>query len=88
VTRIAIVMPKSGAGMESGVIVTWRKAPGEAVARGEPIVEIETDKTTLEMEAATSGVLVEIVHEGGSEVPVGEPIGWLEDGQPSGGPNA
>lgn len=87
-TRIAIVMPKSGAGMETGAVVAWRRKPGEAVARGEPIVEIETDKTTLEMEAASAGVLVEIVYDAGSEVPVGEVVGWLDDGQRDGGADA
>ena len=87
-TRIAIVMPKSGAGMETGAVVAWRRQPGEPVARGEPIVEIETDKTTLEMEASTAGVLAEIVHDAGTEAPVGEVIGWLDDGQLAGGTDA
>ena len=48
---------------------------------GDVIAEIETDKSTVEMEAtALGGTLAEIVHDAGDEVPVGEPIAWLEDG--------
>ena len=50
------------------------------IARGDVIAEIETDKSTVEMEATASGTLAEIVHDAGAEVAVGEPIAWLEDG--------
>ena len=53
---------------------------GAVVARGDAIAEIETDKTSVEMEATASGTLIEIVHDAGEEVPVGETIAWLEDG--------
>ena len=78
--RIPIEMPRLGYDMETGKIGGWLKHVGDAVARGDVVAEIETDKTTVEMEAAASGTLVEIVHEAGAEVPVGEPIAWLEDG--------
>ncbi|HEV8401802.1 MAG TPA: biotin/lipoyl-containing protein [Candidatus Limnocylindrales bacterium] len=80
-TRIAIEMPKLGYDMETGTIGGWLKAVGDTIARGDAIAEIETDKTTVEMEAAVGGELVEIVHGAGQEVPVGATIAWLEDGQ-------
>jgi pyruvate dehydrogenase E2 component (dihydrolipoamide acetyltransferase) len=78
--RIAIEMPKLGYDMETGKVAAWLKHAGDAVTRGDVIAEIETDKSTVEMEATASGTLVEIVHDAGAEVPVGEPIAWLEDG--------
>src|SRR5881392_4002560 len=59
--------------MESGTIVKWLKSEGEAVEKGEPLYELDTDKVTQEVEADFSGVLLQIaVNEG--EVPVGETI--------------
>ena len=78
--RVEIAMPNLGYDMEAGKIASWLVAVGDQVERGQPIAEIETDKATVEMEALATGTLVEIVHEAGSEVPVGETIGWLEDG--------
>ncbi len=78
--RIPIEMAKLGYDMETGRIAGWSKNVGDTVQRGEVIAEIETDKATVEMEALASGILVEIVHEAGAEVPVGEAIGYLEDG--------
>ena len=78
--RIPIEMPKLGYDMETGVVAGWLKGVGDMIARGDVIAEIETDKSTVEMEATAAGMLAEIVHEAGAEVPVGEPIAWLEDG--------
>ncbi len=77
--RIPIEMPRLGYDMESGRIVSWTRRVGDRVTRGEVIAEIETDKTTVEMEATASGTLVEILAEAGSELPVGAVIGYLED---------
>ena len=71
-------MPQAGQGMESGRIIQWLKTVGSTVRRGDPIVEIETDKSNLEIEAKVSGVLVEIVHQAGDEVAVGTTIGYIE----------
>jgi pyruvate/2-oxoglutarate dehydrogenase complex dihydrolipoamide acyltransferase (E2) component len=76
--RVPIEMPKLGYDMETGRIASWLKAVGDQVKRGEAIAEIETDKTTVEMEARASGVIVEIVHGAGDEVPVGTTIAQLE----------
>jgi pyruvate dehydrogenase E2 component (dihydrolipoamide acetyltransferase) len=78
--RIAIEMPKLGYDMETGVVSSWLKQVGDTVARGEAIAEVETDKTTVEMESVAAGTIVEIVHEAGVEVLVGQPIAYLEDG--------
>lgn len=76
--RIPIEMPKLGYDMEEGAIGNWLKQVGDSVTRGEPIAEIETDKTTVEMEATHSGTLVEQTLAPGEEVPVGSVIGYLE----------
>lgn len=79
--RIPIAMPKLGYDMETGTIAGWLKAVGDAITRGDAIAEIETDKTTVELEATASGTLAEIVHAAGETLPVGETIGWLDDGR-------
>ncbi|HET6507985.1 MAG TPA: dihydrolipoamide acetyltransferase family protein [Baekduia sp.] len=66
-------MPRLSDSMEEGVIVRWLKADGDEVARNEPVVEIETDKATMEFEASDAGVLSIVVPEG-STVPVGAVI--------------
>ena len=77
--RIAIEMPKLGYDMESGRIGSWTKQVGDRIARGDVIAEIETEKSTVEMEALAAGTLVEIVAQAGAELPVGETIAWLDD---------
>jgi pyruvate dehydrogenase E2 component (dihydrolipoamide acetyltransferase) len=71
-------MPNLGYDMDEGKISSWLKRVGDRVERGEPIAEIETDKTTVEMEALASGTLAEIVHEEGAVVAVGDVIARLE----------
>ena len=78
--RIAIEMPKLGYDMESGKIGSWVKQVGDTVARGDVLAEIETEKSTVDMESTAAGTLVEIVAEAGAELPVGEVIGYLDDG--------
>jgi pyruvate/2-oxoglutarate dehydrogenase complex dihydrolipoamide acyltransferase (E2) component len=78
--RIPIELAQLGYDMETVKISACVKQFGDAVVRGEPVAEIETEKATVEMEALASGTLVEIVHAAGEEVPVGAVIGWLDDG--------
>jgi pyruvate dehydrogenase E2 component (dihydrolipoamide acetyltransferase) len=78
--RVPIEMPNLGYDMESGVVAEWLKSVGDTITRGETIAAIETDKATLQMPALAAGTLIEIVHEAGSEVAVGEPIAYLETG--------
>ena len=76
--RVDVTMPNLGYDMESGRILAWRKSVGDAVRRGEPLAEIETDKASVEMEALASGTLVEIVHDVGAEVAIGAAIATIE----------
>jgi pyruvate dehydrogenase E2 component (dihydrolipoamide acetyltransferase) len=70
---VEVKLPRLGQGMESGTIVRWLKAEGEAVAKGEPLYELDTDKVTQEVEAEAAGVLLKIVVADG-EVDVGETV--------------
>ena len=72
------MMQQLGPDVDSGVIVVWLKEIGETVSKGDPLVEVETEKAVLEMEALDSGVLVETISGVGTEVPVGTVIGYLE----------
>lgn len=71
-----IIMPKLGFDMSSGNVVRWLKAEGAAVHRGDALLEIETDKATVEVQAEVDGVLGKILVAKG-EVPVGDPIGQI-----------
>jgi pyruvate dehydrogenase E2 component (dihydrolipoamide acetyltransferase) len=68
-----IKLPRLGQGMESGTIVKWLKSEGDAVEKGEPLYELDTDKVTQEVEADASGVLLKIAVQEG-EVPVGQTV--------------
>ena len=70
---VEVKLPRLGQGMESGTIVRWLKAEGEAVAKGEPLYELDTDKVTQEVEAEAYGVLLKIVVADG-EVDVGATV--------------
>lgn len=75
-----VIMPKAGIDMTEGQIVKWLKQEGDTVAEGEIILEIMTDKTSMEIEAEASGVLLKILRHAGDMVPVTEVIGYI--GQP------
>ncbi len=68
------VMPILGADMTEGIVVAWRKQPGERVERGEIIVEVETDKATVEVESFLAGVVEQLLVGEGAKVPVGTPL--------------
>lgn len=72
-----VIMPKAGMSMETGTILKWLKKEGEEVSAGEPLLEIETDKVSMEVESEASGVLLRIVRHEGEEVPVTETIGYI-----------
>lgn len=73
----AVIMPKAGMAMEEGQIIRWLKQEGDPVETGEPILEIETDKVAMEVEAERSGVLLKITRGDGETVPVTETIGYI-----------
>src|SRR6185436_10400130 len=66
-----LIMPKAGDAMTEGKVVKWYKQPGDAVKKGEPIAEIETDKVNLDLEAETDGTLGAHAAKEGDMVPVG-----------------
>ncbi len=70
-----LLLPRLGETMEQGRVVAWLKRPGDAFVRGETIVEIETDKTVVELPALADGVLRRIDAEVGTDVDVGAPLG-------------
>lgn len=72
-----IVMPKLGETMEKGKIIRWLKKEGEKVNRGEPLLEVETDKATLEVEARASGTLRKILAQEGEVIPVTRTIAFI-----------
>jgi pyruvate dehydrogenase E2 component (dihydrolipoamide acetyltransferase) len=78
-----VIMPKMGDAMEEGTLLRWLKQQGDEVAAGEPIAEIETDKVTLEIEAAEGGVLSRTLVAEGAVVPIGTAIATIgEDDAP------
>src|SRR5437879_4108475 len=73
----SVIMPALELAQETGKVLRWLKAPGDTVAKGEPIVEIETDKVTVEIEAPASGVLREVTAGVGDVVPVGKTVALI-----------
>lgn len=78
-------MPKLGADMESGVLIAWRKQPGDAVARGDIMAEIDTAKGVIEVESFASGKLDKLLGQPGERYPVGAVLAIIrEDGVAAG----
>ena len=73
-------MPRLSDTMGEGAISTWRKQPGDPVAVGDVLVEIETDKAVMEYEAYEAGILAEILVPEGRNADIGAPIALLDDG--------
>lgn len=73
----SLVMPALEMAQESGILVRWLKRDGEAVTKGEPVMEVETDKVTVEIEAPGSGVLGGVLAQEGDVIPVGQTIAWI-----------
>ena len=67
-----VLMPQLGMAQDSAVIVSWLKAPGDAVVADDPLIEVETDKATMEIPAGRDGFLTQIRAAVGVEVPVGD----------------
>src|SRR5580692_1007671 len=74
---ISVVMPALEMAQETGKVLAWRKKEGERVTKGEPLLEIETDKAVVEIESPGDGVLAGITANVGAVIPVGETIAWL-----------
>jgi pyruvate dehydrogenase E2 component (dihydrolipoamide acetyltransferase) len=69
-----VIMPALGMAQETGTLLQWLKAEGEQVTQGEPLLEVETDKARVEIEAPASGTLVNVTAGPGDEIPVGQVI--------------
>jgi pyruvate dehydrogenase E2 component (dihydrolipoamide acetyltransferase) len=74
---ISVVMPALEMAQETGKLLAWRKKEGERVTKGEPLLEIETDKAVVEVEAPGDGILAGVTAHVGAVIPVGETIAWL-----------
>jgi len=86
---VEIGMPKLSDSMEEATVLAWLKQPGDAVKRGEPLVEVETDKATVVYEAETDGVLEEVVVQAGQAAQLGAVIARLRvDGGATAAPSA
>jgi len=80
--EVDIVMPELAESMASAKLASWLKAEGDAVTAGQPIAEIETDKTTVEIEAPATGVLQAIRIPAGTDgVTVGTVLAVIADGR-------
>src|SRR5438270_4333747 len=73
----SVVMPAVEMAQETGKLLSWRKKEGDRVAKGEPLLEIETDKAVVEVESPAEGILAGISASEGDVIPVGQTIGWL-----------
>src|SRR5271157_1667697 len=73
----SVVMPALEMAQETGKLIAWRKQEGDRVSKGEPLLEIETDKAVIEIEAPADGVLAGIKAEPGADIPVGQTIAWI-----------
>lgn len=74
---ISVVMPALEMAQETGKLISWLKKEGQQVAKGEPLLEVETDKAVMEVEAPGDGILAGIKVREGDVVPVGQTIAWL-----------
>jgi pyruvate dehydrogenase E2 component (dihydrolipoamide acetyltransferase) len=76
--RVPLNMPKMSMTMEFGTVVEWLANPGDPIKNGDAVVVVTTDKVDMEVEATFDGVLEEIVAGEGAEIPVGQPIAWVQ----------
>lgn len=78
-----VSMPQLGMAQDSGLLVGWLKAPGDAVGAEDVLFEVETDKSTMEVEAGRAGWLAATLAEAGEEVPVGEAVAIISEAAPA-----
>jgi len=74
---VSVVMPALEMAQETGKLVSWKKKEGEQVKKGEMLLEVETDKAVVEIEASGDGVLSGVTAKEGDVIPVGQTIAWL-----------
>ncbi len=74
---ISVVMPALEMAQDTGKLLAWRKKEGERVVKGEPLLEVETDKAVVEVESPGDGILAGVSAQEGAVIPVGQTIAWL-----------
>lgn len=74
---VEVIMPALGMAQETGKVVRWLRAEGEVLVKGEPLLEVETDKVTVEIEAPAAGTLTGVSAADGADVPVGTVIAFV-----------
>ena len=93
---VNVIMPALEMAQDTGTLVAWRKKEGDSVAKGEPLLEIETDKAVVEIESPGDGVLAAVRFHEGAVVPVGKTMAWIvrpgekppEEDKPTSSPSA
>jgi pyruvate dehydrogenase E2 component (dihydrolipoamide acetyltransferase) len=83
VALVALEIPKVGLVMENARVVRWLKNVGDVVQQGEPLLELETEKSVVEIESTETGRLVQILLQADQEARVGDRIAWLENNAPT-----
>jgi len=78
-----VIMPTLGMAQDTGLLVAWRKQPGDQVAADDVLFEVETDKSTVEVNAGDDGFVAALLAEAGEEVPVGQVIAVISAEKPS-----
>lgn len=76
--RVPLLMPKMSMTMEFGTVEEWLIEVGGPVADGDAVVVVTTDKVDMDVESTCDGTLTEILAQPGEQVPVGQPIAWIE----------
>ncbi len=72
-----VIMPALGMAQETGTLIQWLKSAGDSITKGEPLMEVETDKATVEIEASASGILASVTAQAGDVIPVGQRIALI-----------
>jgi pyruvate dehydrogenase E2 component (dihydrolipoamide acetyltransferase) len=74
---VKVIMPQAGQDLETGIVREWHKSEGDAVAKGEAIVQVETEKVNLDVEAPAAGVLLRILVPNDTETAIFSTIGII-----------
>ncbi|GAA0779536.1 pyruvate dehydrogenase [Roseibium denhamense] len=83
-----VIMPALGMAQDTGLLLAWHKKPGDEVAEGDVLFEVETDKASMEVEAQAAGYLTDVSAEPGSDVPVGQTIALISENPKGNGSNS
>ncbi len=77
--QVEIVMPRMGVDMNEGAVLQWYKAVGDRIEKGQPLIEVESEKTVFQVESWCSGTLAKILIEPSDEmVPVGQVLALVD----------